>query len=155
MIKSLNKNLNPKELKNIDILSEEVQFALGTINSIESNCLCLQALSQNSIRRYNITVFVVIGYISIVFMLYSWCDKFEFLITPLSKVPTLPLIGTPWPVVAWSLIGSFASMLRHVNTISVADFSDTFKWFITRPVQGVLLGCTFYLVVLQMPCLIY
>lgn len=65
--------------------------------------------------------------------------------TNLDKLKT-PILGIPGPVIIWSLIGSFAAMLHRYNHRPIEDFDDAEKWLLTRPVLGVVLGSTFYLV---------
>jgi hypothetical protein len=65
--------------------------------------------------------------------------------TNLDKLKT-PILGIPGPVIIWSLIGSFAAMLHRYNHRPIEDFDNAEKWLLTRPVQGVVLGSTFYLV---------
>jgi hypothetical protein len=75
-------------------------------------------------------------------------SQFSSSSTPLHALK-LPLIGVPWPVILWSLIGSFAAMIHQFNKRPIYDFGDAVKWMLTRPVQGVVLGSAFYLVLIS------
>lgn len=52
-------------------------------------------------------------------------------------------------MIIWSLIGSFAAMIHRFNRHPIYDFDDAVKWMLTRPVQGVVLGSAFYLVLVS------
>ena len=134
-----------------DVLSDESQSAIGAMIDIAKRIRVVQRLVFLDYRRRRLTIFFVIGYIGVAIavtaaLTLSWADQIPAVDKPLSEL-RLPLIGIPWPVILWSLIGSFASMIHRFNRHPISDFGDAVKWLLTRPVQGVVLGSAFYLVV--------
>ena len=137
----------------IDVLSDEAQAAVGVITELEKRRLIVEKLVQTDRKRRNWTIGVVIAYIGLVIALTTftgirWGARFLFGQAPLSEL-RLPLLGIPWPVIVWSLIGSFAAMIHRFNRRPIHDFGDAVKWMLTRPVQGVVLGSAFYLVLVS------
>jgi hypothetical protein len=64
------------------------------------------------------------------------------------KSAMLPLVWVPWPVLVWSLIGSFAAMLHRLNKQPIYEFDSMFRWLLIRPAQGVALGAALYLIII-------
>lgn len=137
----------------IDILSDEVQAAIGLIAEIEQHKIFVERLVESDRDKRSWTVIVVMAYMAILIALMA---DFYFKIgirlqvgeQPLSKLK-LPFFGIPWPVVLWSFIGSIAAMIYRFNRNPISDFGDAIKWLLTRPIQGVVLGSTFYLVIVS------
>ncbi|QHT67413.1 hypothetical protein GXP67_12600 [Rhodocytophaga rosea] len=63
---------------------------------------------------------------------------------PLDKAK-LPLLGIPWPVLLWSLLGSFAAMIHRLNKQAIAELGSIHRWLITRPIQGIILSAAVYM----------
>lgn len=135
---------------NLDVLSADAQNAIGAMIDIAKRIRVVQALVRADYRRRHLTVFFVIVYIgmamaataALAVLGRSWLHQDGTLEDQL-----LPVLRVPWPVVLWSLIGSFASMIHRFNRRPIYDFGDAVKWLLTRPVQGLVLGAAFYLVV--------
>lgn len=136
-----------------DVLSDEAIGAIGLMTELEKRRLLIEGLISGDRKRRNWTVAVVIAYICIaiaatIYAIIIWGTNFSFGQTSLSQL-RIPVLGIPWPVLVWSLIGSFASMIYRFNAKPIYDFTDAVKWMITRPVQGVVLGSTLYLVLVS------
>lgn len=155
VIGQLVKKLDSDQLTStdIDVLSDEAQAAVGVMTELEKRRLIVEELVQTDRKRRNWTVGVVIAYIGLViasttFAGIRWGTRFLFGQVPLDEL-SVPLLGVPWPVIVWSLIGSFAAMIHRFNQRPIHDFGDAVKWMLTRPVQGVVLGSAFYLVLVS------
>src|SRR5262249_39555443 len=133
--------------------SPKIQVAVGVMIEVEQRKIAVEDLVNKDRRRRTWTVGIVIGYIAIMLAAavtvgIRWRNSFIIGDDPLSDL-RVPLIGIPWPVLVWSLIGSFAAMIYRFNKNPIYDFGDAVKWMLTRPVQGVVLGAAFYLVVVS------
>lgn len=155
VVKQLARKLDIEQLtgKDFDVLSDEVQAAVGVMTEIEQRQILVKKLLRSDRSRKNWTVAIVIAYIAtviatIIYLTLRWGSQFVIGQTSLHEM-RLPLLGIPWPVVVWSLIGSFAAMIHRFNRRPIYDFSDAIKWLLTRPVQGVVLGSAFYLVLIS------
>lgn len=138
---------------NFDVLSDEAYGAIGLMTELEKRRLIVERLVQSDRNRRNWTMISVIAYICAaialtIFLIIQWGEQFALGQAPLSQL-RVPLLGIPWPVLVWSLIGSFAAMIYRFNTNPIYDFSDAIKWMITRPVQGLVLGSTLYLILVS------
>ncbi len=128
-------------------LGEHLLFALGVLIEIEKRRLLVKELLDKDRRRRSVTVFIVLAYIGFalgatIFAIYKYGAGKEQNFT----LVRVPFIGVPGGVLIWSLIGSFAAMIYRFNRNPIQDFGEAFKWLLTRPVQGIVLGATFYLV---------
>lgn len=155
VIGQLVQKLNPEMLThpNFDVLSDEAYGAVGLMTELEKRRLVVEKLVQADRNRRNWTVGSVIAYICAIIALtvvavILWGAQFVIGRVPLNQL-RMPLLGIPWPVVLWSLIGSFAAMIHRFNSNPIYDFTDAVKWMITRPVQGVVLGSTMYLILVS------
>jgi hypothetical protein len=155
VIEQLVEKLDEEQLtgRDIDVLSDEAQAAVGVITELEKRQLVVEKLVQLDHQRRNWTVGVVIAYIAfiiaiIVLLSIQWGSQFIVGEVSLSQL-RLPLLGIPWPVIVWSLIGSFAAMIHRFNRRPIHDFGDAVKWMLTRPFQGVVLGSALYLVLVS------
>ena len=134
------------------VINDNVSRVLSLMLEIEQYRRKLNSLLSLDKKRSNqttivITIYVLIIVIFAIFITFYTGDKFIINDVPLNdKTLKLPLIGIPWPVVIWSLLGSFAAMIYRLNKKPIYDFGGLFKWLITRPVQGVVLGSVLYLV---------
>ncbi len=134
-------------------LSREIFGSVGVMIELEQRRWAVEELVHKDRKRRQWTVAIVIGYIAFVLAVaigvgLKWGGRFWIGDTPLASL-RLPLIGIPWPVIVWSLIGSFAAMIYRFNKKPIYDFGDAVKWMLTRPVQGVVLGAAFYLVLIS------
>ena len=149
----INDNKEKKE-KEFYILSDEAQAAVGIMTEIEQRRLVVEKLVRSDRNRQSITIFIVIFYIAgiISFTFFSYL-KFGsnsiFVVGDDLNKTKLAFLGIPWPVVLWSLIGSFAAMIYRFNRQPIYNFTDAIKWMLTRPVQGIVLGSAFYLVLVS------
>ncbi len=146
-------DLEKLTVPDFDVLSDEASGAIGVMTEMEKRRLLVEKLVRSDRGRRNWTMFSVIFYICIAtglttFLIFQWGTFFNTDQTQLSQL-RLPLIGVPWPVIVWSLIGSFAAMIHRFNASPIYNFSDTLKWMLTRPVQGVVLGAAFYLILIS------
>ena len=136
-----------------DVLSDEAIGAIGLMTELEKRRLIIEGLIKRDRNSQNLTAATVILYICvaiglIIFSIIQWGNQFTFGQIPLSQL-RVPMLGIPWPVLIWSLIGSFASMIYRFNAKPIYDFTDAIKWMITRPVQGIVLGSTLYLILVS------
>jgi len=136
-----------------DVLSDEAYGAIGLMTELEKRRLIVERLVQSDRNRRNWTIASVIAYICAaialtIFLIVQWGTQFALGQVPLSQL-RIPVLGIPWPVLVWSLIGSFAAMIYRFNANPIYDFSDAIKWMITRPIQGVVLGSTLYLILVS------
>lgn len=133
------------------VLSDEAPAAIGIMTEIEQRRLIVERLVRADHNRQNITITTVIFYISsiifsTVFLYLKYGSNPNFSIGNDLTKTRLAFFGVPWPVALWSLIGSFAAMIYRFNRQPIYNFTDAIKWMITRPVQGLVLGSAFYLV---------
>lgn len=137
----------------LDVLSDEAYGAIGLMTELEKRRLVVERLVQSDRNRRNWTIASVIAYICVaialtVFLIMRWGVQSSLGQVPLSQL-RIPVLGIPWPVLVWSLIGSFAAMIYRFNANPIYDFTDTVKWMITRPIQGTVLGSTLYLILVS------
>jgi hypothetical protein len=155
IVAQLVERLESEELstKATEVLSDEFLGAIGIMIELEQRKSAVEDLVHKDRKRRQWTVAIVIAYIALVLALavfvgVRWGSRFFIGDGPLSAM-RLPLVGIPWPVIVWSLIGSFAAMIYRFNKKPIYDFGDAVKWMLTRPVQGVVLGAAFYLVLIS------
>ncbi|MFN6470615.1 MAG: hypothetical protein RMY36_013210 [Nostoc sp. SerVER01] len=140
-----------KKDESIYVLSDEAQAAVGIMTEIEERRLIVEKLVRSDRVRQNFTIMLVTIYIGAVIILtirayIQFGSNSKFIVGNDLGQTKLAFIGIPWPVVLWSLIGSFAAMIYRFNRQPIYDFTDAIKWMLTRPTQGVVLGSAFYLV---------
>ncbi|WP_445637317.1 hypothetical protein NSTC745_02406 [Nostoc sp. DSM 114161] len=140
-----------KKDESIYVLSDEAQAAVGIMTEIEERRLIVEKLVRSDRVRQNFTIMVVTIYIGAVIILtirayLQFGSNSKFIVGNDLGQTKLAFLGIPWPVVIWSLIGSFAAMIYRFNRQPIYDFTDAIKWMLTRPTQGVVLGSAFYLV---------
>jgi hypothetical protein len=154
VIRSLWKQLNPKEAATaiFDVLHDNAYGRMSILAQIEDRKRQVENLIRSDRNRRLKTVGMILCYIALaigVLAFFIWRNIGQ----STGQIPLehlkLPIIDIPWPVIVWSLIGSFAAMIHQFNKKPIYDFSDAFKWMLTRPVQGAVLGATFYLVVMS------
>lgn len=155
VIERLVERLDSEQLTgtDIDVLSDEAQAAVGVMTELEKRRLVVEKLLRTDRGRRNWTVGIVIVYIALVVTLTAIASIQLGARGLIGQVPLndlrLPLLGIPWPVIVWSLVGSFAAMIHRFNRKPIYDFGDTVKWLLTRPVQGVVLGSALYFVLIS------
>lgn len=152
-VKQLVRLLDSRSLSKVDILGNEAKIAIGVMYEIEQRRIIVEELVNLDRRKKNRTVATVIFYLLAIIALMA---VLFFLASVRVQVGQqsledlrLPLFGIPWPIVLWSFVGSFAAMIYRFNRKPIYDFGDAVKWMITRPFQGVVLGSTFYLVLVS------
>ena len=59
----------------------------------------------------------------------------------------VPILGIPFPVVLWSVIGSLAAMLYRYTRGDDGGIADPWRWLFTRPLLGAVMGIISYLIV--------
>lgn len=128
----------------------EVLDRITTMIEIENCRIVVELLVKEDRALRQKTTWIVIFYVSgviigMIAITVLYGDKFEVGKDTLDNL-SIPLLGVPWPVIVWSLMGSFAAMISNFNQRPIYHFGDSFKWLLTRPVQGVVLGSTFYLI---------
>ena len=135
------------------MLSDEAYRAVGVMVELEKRRLVVERLIQSDRNSRNWTVASVIVYICAAITLTVVAVVLLGTQLAIGQVPLnqlrLPLLGIPWPVIVWSFIGSFAAMIHRFNANPIYDFSDAVKWMVTRPIQGVVLGSTLYLILVS------
>ena len=134
------------------VLSDDVWSAIGVMTEIEQRRITVERLISLDRGAKRFTVLSVTFYLTILISILS-------LIYIFSNVPAIEgksleqlkvrLFEIPWPVVLWSFIGSMAAMIYRFNRNPIHAFGDAVKWMITRPIQGIVLGSTFYLVLVS------
>ena len=155
VIERLVERLDSEQLTStdIDVLGDEAQAAVGVMTELEKRRLVVEKLLRTDRGRRNWTVGIVIVYIALVVTLTAIAIIRLGSLALIGQVPLsnlrLPLLGIPWPVIVWSLVGSFAAMIHRFNRKPIYDFGDTVKWLLTRPVQGVVLGSALYFVIVS------
>lgn len=142
---------NQDNNNNIYILTDEAQAAVGMMTEIEQRRLLVERLIRSDRGRQNITITLVTIYIGTVIILtilafFKYGSNPKFTVGDDLNKSKLAFFGIPWAVALWSLIGSFAAMIYRFNRQPIYDFGDAVKWLLTRPVQGLVLGSAFYLV---------
>ncbi len=136
VICDLVEKLDPKRLinKDFDVLNDEAQAAVSVMTAIETRRRFVEELVALDRRKRNWTVVGVTFYLVLVTALTVIIPlilKQLGVQLPNSQVPLnelrIPLLGIPWPVIIWSLIGSFAAMIYRFNRMSIYDFNDAVK----------------------------
>jgi hypothetical protein len=150
------KQLNLSELMSHDIdpLGTDVGRAMGAIGEIMNKLgrirtlVRMQAQQAGGAERVvtSYALLIVIGLAAGVYAAY----RLGWAVLPIGSTAMaefrLPLLSVPWPVIVWSFVGSVAATFHRFNSIPSYNFTETVKWIVTRPVQGVLLGAATYLV---------
>jgi hypothetical protein len=139
--------------KNIYVLSDEAQAAVGMMIDIEKRRDLVEKLVRSDRQQRNRTTqLVTITMLLIICLMIAIGFGYGPLVTvgtqPLDALK-LPLLNIPWPVVFWSFIGSFAAMIYRFNRQPIHEFGNVLKWTLTRLVQGVVLGSAFYLILVS------
>ncbi len=154
-ILEIERSIDYKSLEDarFNVLSDESIRTIALIKSIENYSFIIESIDKKDKKKSVNTYRIVIGIMSLVLILiiggmivakvYSWDADGD-----ISKYK-LPYLGVPVQVVIWGFIGSFASMLYRFNRNPIYDFGDTVKWLITRPIQGIVLSSSFYLVLIS------
>ncbi|MEM8504332.1 MAG: hypothetical protein AAF716_14405 [Cyanobacteria bacterium P01_D01_bin.1] len=151
LVEQLKQDSSRLAIEQLDVLSDATKSSVGIMTAIEERRLVVEKLVRQDRNQRQLTVFTVTAYITLVlgimvaFILQG--PRFQTGTVAVDALK-LPLIGIPWPVIVWSLIGSFAAMIHRFNRMPIHDFGDAVKWLITRPVQGAVLGSAFYLVLM-------
>ena len=153
VVAQLTKTLETADHTGIEVLSEPFLGTIGIMIELEQRKYAVEELVHKDQNRRRWTVAFVISYIAVILATailggIRWQDTLVVGNVPLSS-QRLPLLGIPWPVIVWSLVGSFAAMIYRFNRRPIYDFGDAVKWMLTRPVQGVVLGSAFYLVLIS------
>lgn len=155
VVKQMILRLDQEQLSdsNFDVLGDQAVVAINIFKEIEQRKSIVERLVSTDQDRRSWTVIVVVFYI--VFIVFAMAMIFanygpqlELGTQPLSEL-RLPVFGIPWPVALWSFIGSIAAMIYRFNKNPIYNFGNAIKWLLTRPVQGVVLGSTFYLVLVS------
>jgi hypothetical protein len=135
-----------------DVLSDEVWSAIGIMTEIEQRRIKVERLISLDRGAKRFTVVSVTLYLGILIALLSCVYAFSN-VGPIEGRSLdqlkVRLFEIPWPVILWSFIGSIAAMIYRFNRKPIHAFGDAVKWMITRPVQGVVLGSAFYLVLVS------
>lgn len=151
LVEQLKQESTRLSIEELDVLSGTTKAAVGVMTEIEERRLVVEKLVRQDRTQRRLTIFTVIIYIALVISVMIACilqgARFQTGIVAMETLK-LPLIGIPWPVIVWSLIGSFAAMIHRFNRMPIYDFGDAVKWLLTRPVQGAVLGSAFYLVLM-------
>jgi hypothetical protein len=133
--------------KRIDVLSDEAQAAVAIITELEKHHQIAEQLvgldrqwRNKTLITVTVYLVVVIAFVSV--LIWLWSDGLDYI----GSIHTmkLPLLGVPWPVIVWSLLGSLGAMIHRFNKKPIYAFGVALKWLITRPVQGVVLGSALY-----------
>ncbi len=126
---------------------------MGVMAEITHRRILVEALIREDRQKRLNTIRFVSGYIVLVIVFLGIFYFVHGVSLQIGEKPLgemrLPFFGIPWPVVLWSLIGSIAAMIYQFNKKPISDFGDATKWMLTRPIQGVILGSTFYLVLIS------
>ncbi|KOP26541.1 hypothetical protein AMR41_09865 [Hapalosiphon sp. MRB220] len=149
-------NKNRLNIVSLNILSGEAQAVIGTMIEIEEHRLDIEELlildrkrQSSTVKNVSIYIAVVIALAVLLPIFLTVSGKIQPIYIEKLNQHMLPFIGIPWPVIVWSLIGSFAATIHRFNSKPVYEFRDTIKWMITRHVQGVVLSSAFYLVLVS------
>lgn len=65
----------------------------------------------------------------------------------LSTESFVPVLQIPVPVLLWSTLGSFTSLVYRFNTASDVELQDPLRWLVTRPLTGVVMGTIAFLAI--------
>jgi hypothetical protein len=144
-----------REVPRIDVLSREAQHAIAILIEMQERRAEVEQLVkldhrdleriERQVRWYAFGGTAVLAAL----VLAGWIFGFGWSSLALPdrmEAQSLPIVLVPWPIVVWSLIGGFAATLHRFNANPTHDFDDATRWLITRPLQGLLLGSTMYLV---------
>lgn len=102
-----------------------------------------QEIINQSVRLRWISPTLVLVYIIIVIgiMTLGWNSEAGFM---------MPVIGIPFAVLLWSLIGSVAAILYRFYTYHIRELSQVslqVTWLIARPLAGIIMGMVSYLAI--------
>jgi hypothetical protein len=149
------KFIQPLKLLEIqDVLAPELQQAVGAMNEIADDFCNLKPIVTTELARvrrtevwvvlYSLcTVLTVVAIIALAIRL-NWAEV-GLAGSDMDKLG-LPVLGIPWPVVVWGLLGGIAATMHRFNRHPSYDFTDAAKWIVTRPIQGAFLAAAAYLV---------
>jgi hypothetical protein len=134
----------------VDIFQVQTIRLLSLLADVERYRLEIVKLLSDDKRKTNLATASMIAYIAIitavVVIFGVWKNSTLGSSNSRLSESKLPVIGIPWPVLVWSLFGSFAAMLYRFNHNPISEFGDVVKWMVTRPAQGIVLGAAVYLV---------
>jgi len=57
------------------------------------------------------------------------------------------IFGIPLPIMVWSVVGSFTSMLFRAGQLPFSNPQEALRWLLFRPVVGIVMGLLTYLMV--------
>jgi hypothetical protein len=137
-----------------DVLAPPLQQAVGSMQQIAEdleNLLPIVDEELAEVRRTErrivlFTMAVLLGCVGTLVLatIFGWA-KMGLAGANMDEL-ALPVLGVPWPVVVWGLIGGVAATIHRYNRHPSYDFNDAVKWIVTRPIQGAFLGAAAYLV---------
>jgi len=137
------------------LLYSEPQVIISTLRLLEEHRSNFEKLLRKDANQRHLTVAAMIIYIGLISLAIVTLSKTfdlenQFFLgrTPMNEF-MVPIISVPWPVIAWSLIGSFTAMIYRFNNYPIHKFNDSVKWMVTRPIQGIFLGSIFYLILVS------
>lgn len=133
-----------------NILSQDAVRALGLMNTIGNYRDAVEQLVLRDRVRRRRTLMQVVAYIGLAALAIAMIVVAFTVLGPVSpeaplEASLMPPLFVPWQVLLWSLIGSFAAMIHRLNRNPIYDRGDAFRWMVTRPIQGVVLGAATYL----------
>ncbi|MEL7005072.1 MAG: hypothetical protein AAFN93_20385 [Bacteroidota bacterium] len=151
----LNYDKGTNEADKFDIVKDYTKTTLlvEVIYEIEKRKIEVSKLVTKDLKGRYYTSTLVIAYLTVVilgltfFLIYN--GQPSRLASQALADRLVPFFEIPWPVLLWSFIGSLAAMIYEFNRKPLYDFGNVAKWLITRPVQGVVLGSAFYLVLVS------
>ncbi|MDC0833463.1 hypothetical protein POG22_10660 [Geitlerinema sp. CS-897] len=133
----------------VDLFSDAGQATLGLMLEIEQRQRVIERLilDDRSVP-VAITVLSIVYAVGVVgfIVLFVWLWGDGFLVESLGD-RKLPVVGVPWPVLAWSLFGSLAAIVYRFIHRPFRRLGETAKWMWMRPIQGILFGGASYLIV--------
>lgn len=95
---------------------------------------------RNNVRL--IAVVVSVGAFILLFFLAIFGPRIG-----LSAESLVPVLLVPVPILLWSALGSFTSLVYRFNTASDLELQDPLRWLVTRPLTGIVMGTIAFLVV--------
>ncbi|HKW99274.1 MAG TPA: hypothetical protein VJN43_16155 [Bryobacteraceae bacterium] len=86
---------------------------------------------------------VVISILSLVGIgLFIWIARSQ----GMQEHALIPVLGVPWCVLLWSVIGSFAAILYRFTNAGDGELQDPLRWLFSRPLTGIVMGAITFLV---------
>ena len=97
---------------------------------------------------FSFTVVAVIVYMFVIAIVAAFYYGLVDVGSPAGELNKKLVMGMPLPIMVWSVIGSFTSMLLRAGQLPFLNPTEAMRWVLFRPIVGVVMGLLTYLMVI-------